>query len=82
MERMWQISITKYWQKYSIHFDSFGTEYIPLKVLNRIKDKSINHNIFRTQGNSSIMCGLYCIAFMEYVLTEKTFSNGYKKVTK
>ena len=36
------------------YFDSFRTEYIPQKVLNKIKDRSISHNIFRIQDNDSI----------------------------
>ena len=31
----------------AVYFDSFGIEYIPQEVLNKIKDKSIAHNIFR-----------------------------------
>ena len=70
-----------------VYFDSFGFEYIPLKVLNKIRDKSVTHNIFRIQDNESIMCGFYCIAFIEYMLAGKTlldytnlFSpNDYKK---
>ena len=41
----------------AVYFDSFGIEYIPQEVLNKIKDKSITHNIFRIQDNESIMCG-------------------------
>ena len=55
----------------SAYFDSFGVEYIPQEVLNKIKDKSITHNIFRIQGNESIMCGFYCIVFIEYMLAGK-----------
>ena len=33
-----------------------GIEYILQEVLNKIKDKSITHNIFRIQDNDSIMC--------------------------
>ena len=48
---------------------------------------SITHNIFRIQDNESIMCGFYCIAFIEYMLAAKTFldyinlfsPNDYKK---
>ena len=29
--------------------------------------KSITHNIFRIQDNESIMCGFYCIAFIENI---------------
>ena len=46
----------------AIYFDSFGIEYIPQEVLNKIRDKSITQNIFKTQDNESIMCRFYCIA--------------------
>ena len=40
----------------AVYFDSFGIEYIPQKVFNKIKDISITHNIFRIQDNElSIM---------------------------
>ena len=52
-------------------FDSFGIEYIPREVLNKIRDKSITHIIFRVQDNESIMCGFYCFAFIGYALAEK-----------
>ena len=35
----------------AVYFDSFGIEYIPQEVLNKIKDKSIAHNIFRILDN-------------------------------
>ena len=71
----------------AVYFDSLGIEYILQEVLNKIKDKSISLNIFRIQDNESIMCGFYCIAFIEYMLAVKTlldytnlFSrNDYKK---
>ena len=71
----------------AVYFDSFGIEYIPQEVLNKIKNKSITHNIFRIHDNQSIMCGFYCIAFLEYMLARKTLSdytnsfspNDYKK---
>ena len=59
------------------------------EVLNKIKDKTITRNKFRIQDNKSIMCGFYCIAFIEYMLLRKTlldtnllFPNDYKKMTK
>ena len=59
----------------AVYFDSFGIEYIPQEVLNKIKDKSTTHNIFRIQDNESVMCGVNCIAFIEDVLAGKTYSN-------
>ena len=55
-----------------VYFDSFGIEYIPQEVLNKIRDKSIPHNIFRIEDNESTMCGFCCIAFIEYMLAGKT----------
>ena len=73
------------------YFDSFFfIEYISQEVLNKIKDKSITHNLFRIQDNKSIICGFYCIALMKYMLAWKTlldytnlFSlNDYKRNNK
>ena len=64
-----------FWQKYSCilwFLWNCGIEYIPQEVVNKIKDKSISHNIFRTQDDDSIMCGFYCIAFIENMLAGKT----------
>ena len=55
----------------AIYFDCFGIEYITEEVLNKIRDKSITHNIFRIQDNECIMCRFYCIAFIEYMLAGK-----------
>ena len=57
----------------AIYFDSFGIiEYIPQDVLNKIKDKSITHLIFRIQDNESSMCGFYCITSIAYMLAGNT----------
>ena len=53
----------------------FGMGYISKDLLSKIKDKSITHNIFRIQDDDYIMCGFYCIAFIEYVLAGKTLLN-------
>ena len=70
-----------------VYFDYFGIEYILLEVSSKIRDKSITHNIFRIQDNESIVCGFYCITFIEYMLVGKNLldyinllsSNNYKK---
>ena len=47
------------------YFDFFfKIKYIPQCVSNKIKDKSITHNIFRIESNDSIMCRFNCIAFI------------------
>ena len=45
----------------AVYVDSFRIEYNPQEVLNRIRDKSITHNISRIQDNESVMCGFYRI---------------------
>ena len=37
--------------------------------------KSFTHNLFRIQDDDSIMCGFYCIAFIEYMLAGKSLLN-------
>ena len=48
----------------AVYFHSFGIEHIPHNVLNKIKDKSITHNIFRIQSDNSIRLGFCCITFI------------------
>ena len=51
-------------------------------MLNKIRDKSIIHNIFRIQDNYSTMFGFYCIAFIEYTLfrlSQFIFPKDYNK---
>ena len=58
-----------------MYFDSFGVEYIPKKILNKIGYKNIKSNIFRIQDNNSIMCGYFCILFIEYMLNNKALTD-------
>ena len=62
-------------RNYNVYFESFGIEFIPPEMLNKIKDKSITHNIFRIPDNDSVTSGFYCIAFIEYIFTGKTLLN-------
>ena len=65
------------------YFDSFETEHIPQDILNKIKDKSITHNIFRIPTNDSVTCGFYCIVSLEYMITGKprTIKRTVKSMT-
>ena len=65
------------------YFDSFETEHIPQDILNKIKDKSITHNIFRIPTNDSVTCGFYCIVYLEYMITGKprTIKRTVKSMT-
>ena len=57
-----------------IYFDSFGIEHIPKEINKFIgsNNKKIKANIFRIQAYDSIMCGYFCIEFINYMLKSKT----------
>ena len=57
----------------AVYFDSFWIEYNPQKVLNKIRHKSINYNLFTTQSNDFSMCEFYFIAFLEHMIARKSF---------
>ena len=46
------------------YFDSFGVEHIPKEIRTFIGNKNRNINIFRIQVYDSIMCGYFCIGFI------------------
>ena len=54
-----------------IYFDSFGLEHIPKEIMNTIGNINIKSNIFRIQDNNSIMCGYFCILFIDRCLMVK-----------
>ena len=51
-----------------VYFDSFGVEHVPKKIKEFIWNKNIKSNIFQVQQNDSIMCGYFCIGFIDFVL--------------
>ena len=56
-----------------MYFDSFGIEHIPKEINKFIgSNKKIKANIFRIQAYDSIMCGYFCIEFINYMLKGKT----------
>ena len=59
-------------QKYAVYFDSFGVEHIPEEINKFIGNNDIKSNIFRIQACDSIMCGYFCIKFINYMLKGKT----------
>ena len=68
--------------KYTVYFDSFGIEHIPEEIDKFIgneqsssakaRNKKIKASIFRIQAYDSIMCGYFCIEFINYILKGKT----------
>ena len=54
------------------YFDSFRVEHVPEEIYKFVGNKNIKANIFRVQSNNSIMCGYFCIGFIEFMLADKT----------
>ena len=57
--------------KEAIYFDSFGIKHIPKEINKLIGNSDIKSNIFRIQAYDSIMCGYFCIEFINYMLNGK-----------
>ena len=59
----------------TVYFDSFGVEHIPEKIKEFIRDKNIKTNIFRVQAKNSVMCGYFCIGFVDFMLAGKKLTD-------
>ena len=65
------------------YFDNFGVEHIPKEVIKFInrpsssasQNKNIKTNIFRIQAYDSIMCGYFCIGFIDFMFKGKSLSD-------
>ena len=71
------------------YFDSFGVEHIPKEIRTFIDcPLIIKTNIFRRQAYDSILCGYFCIGFIDFMLAGKTLAdftnlfspNNFKKM--
>ena len=58
-----------------VYFDSFGVEYVPEEIKEFIGNKNIIANIFRVQANNSVMCGYFCIGFIDFMLAGKKLTD-------
>ena len=57
------------------YFDSFGVEHIPKEIMQFINNKNIITNIFRIQAYDSIMCGYFCIGFIDFMFKGNSLTN-------
>ena len=56
------------------YFDSFGVEHISKEIKAFIQNRNIKANIFRIQAYDSIICGYFCIEFVNFMLKVKTLT--------
>ena len=61
-----------------IHFNSFGVEHIPKEIKKFIGNRNIRTNIYRMQAYNSIMCGHFCIGFIDFMLKVKSLLDKTK----
>ena len=61
------------------YFDSFGVEHIPKEIIKFVKNINTKTNIFRIQAYDSIMCGYFCIAFVDFMFKGKILTD-YKNL--
>ena len=79
--------VALYVQNNVTYFDSFGVEHIPKEIKTFINNKNIKTKIFRIQGYDSVMCGYFCIGFIDFMFKGKTLNeftnlfspNNFKK---
>ena len=55
-----------------IYLDSFGVEHVCKETETFIGHKNIKKNTFKMQANNSIMCGYFCIGFIDFMLAGQT----------
>ena len=62
-----------------IHFHSFGVEHVSKEIVNceifHWRNKNIKTNIFRIQGDNSIMCGYFCIGFIGFMFANRSLTD-------
>ena len=65
--------------KTATYFDSFGVEHIPKEILKFIGSSSNNKNIithiYRIQAYDSIMCGYFCIGFINFMFNGNSLTD-------
>ena len=57
------------------NFNKFGVEHIPKEIKIFIDKSIVVTNIFRIQAYDSVMCGYFCIGFIDFMLKGKTLTD-------
>ena len=55
-----------------IYFDSFGVEHVPEEIKRFIGHKNIKKTICRIQADNSVMCGYFCIGFIDFTFAGRS----------
>ena len=64
------------WHNKSIHQNNnFGVEHVPKVIKEFVGNKNIKANIFWVQASNSVMCGYFCIGFIDFMLAGKKLTD-------
>ena len=64
-----------YWNSLDCYFDSFGVEHIAKEIKIFIDKSIVVTYIFRMQAYDSVMCGYFCIGFIDFMLKGKNLGD-------
>ena len=58
-----------------VDFDSFAVEHVHEEIKEFTGNKNLKANIFRVQASDSVMCGYFCIGFIDFMLSGKELTD-------
>ena len=53
----------------------FGVEHVPEEIKKFVGSKNTVTIIFRVQANNSVICGYFCIGFIDFMLAGKKLTD-------
>ena len=56
-------------------FDSFEAEHVPKEIKIFIDKSIVVKIIFRIQAHDSVICGCFCIEFIDFMIAGKTLTD-------
>ena len=74
--RWWHTLVALFCNKSEVvYLDSFGVEHVPEEITEFCENKNLIANIFWVQTTNSVMCGCFCIGFIDFMLTGKILTD-------
>ena len=58
-----------------VYFDSFGVEHVPEDIKEFIGNEKIKANFLRVQESDSVMCGYFCVGFIDFRFAGKELTD-------
>ena len=58
-----------------VYFDGFSVEHVAEEIKEFNRNKNIKANMFRVEANNSVMCGYFCIGFIDFMLAGKKLTD-------